>query len=76
MDYATSTMTVRLSPREKNMIQDYASLYNMNVSELVRTTLIERIEDELDLKIWEQAKAKFDADAETISAEEIAKKYL
>jgi len=69
-------MTVRLSPREKNMIQDYASLYNMNVSELVRTTLIERIEDELDLKIWEQAKAKFDADAETISAEEIAKKYL
>lgn len=58
------------------MIQDYASLYDMSVSELVRTTVMEKIEDELDLKTWEQAKANFDANPDTISAEEIARKYL
>lgn len=35
-----------------------------------------RIEDELDLQAWEAAKAVFDADPETISAADIASKYL
>ena len=37
---------------------------------------IERIEDELDLGAWKAAKAEFGADLETISAADIAKKYL
>lgn len=37
---------------------------------------LERIEDELDLQAWEVAKAAFDADPETISAADIALKYL
>ncbi|WP_455164053.1 DUF6290 family protein [Slackia exigua] len=37
---------------------------------------LERIEDELDLQAWEAAKAVFDADPETISAADIALKYL
>lgn len=37
---------------------------------------LERIEDELDLQAWEAAKAVFDADPETISAADIASKYL
>lgn len=37
---------------------------------------LERIEDELDLQAWEAAKAAFDADPETISAADIALKYL
>ncbi|EJU34797.1 hypothetical protein HMPREF1155_0368 [Slackia sp. CM382] len=37
---------------------------------------LERIEDELDLQAWEVAKAAFDADSETISAADIALKYL
>lgn len=37
---------------------------------------LERIEDELDLQAWKVAKAAFDADPETISAADIASKYL
>ena len=37
---------------------------------------LERIEDELDLKAWREAKAEFDANPETLTATEIAEKYL
>ncbi len=71
-----TTMTVRLDSAEKSLISDYASAFGTSVSEFVRTTVLERIEDELDLKAWEQAKAEFDADPQTISAAQIAEKYL
>jgi len=71
-----TTMTVRLDSREKDLISDYAKAFGMSVSEFVRTAVLERIEDELDLKAWDQAKAEFDADPVTLSAAEIAAKYL
>lgn len=73
---ATATMTIRLDQEEKNLISDYAAAFGTSVSEFMRKTALERIEDELDLKAWEEAKAEFDADPVTISAAEIAKKYL
>ena len=71
-----TTMTVRLDSAEKSLISDYATAFGTSVSEFVRTTVLERIEDELDLKAWERAKAEFDADPQTISAAQIAEKYL
>ena len=71
-----TTMTVRLDSREKDLISDYAKAFGTSVSEFVRTAVLERIEDELDLKAWDQAKAEFDADPATLSAAEIAAKYL
>ena len=41
-----------------------------------RRTALERIEDELDLRAWSEAKAEFDADPVIIPASEIAKRYL
>ena len=71
-----TTMTVRLDSREKDLISDYAKAFGTSVSEFVRTAVLERIEDELDLKAWDQAKAEFDADPATLPAAEIAAKYL
>ena len=73
---ASSTMTIRLDSKEKALISDYAAAFGTSVSEFMRKAALERIEDELDLKAWEEAKAEFEADPETISAAEIAKKYL
>ena len=42
----------------------------------MRRTALERIEDELDLRAWSEAKAEFDADPVIIPASEIAKRYL
>lgn len=36
----------------------------------------EHVDDELDLKVWHEAKAEFDADPVSYSAEEMANKYL
>lgn len=73
---ASTTMTIRLEGEEKDLISDYAAAFGTSVSEFMRNAALERIEDELDLKVWEEAKAEFDSDPETISAAEIARKYL
>ena len=72
----TSTMTIRLGSDEKALIGDYAKTFGMSASEFIRTAVLERIEDELDLRTWYEAKAEFDEDPITFSADEIAKKYL
>ncbi len=72
----TATMTIRLNEAEKTLISDYAKTFGVSASEFVRTAVIERIEDELDLRDWYSAKAEYDADPVTYSADEIAKKYL
>ncbi len=72
----SATMTIRLDSAEKNLISDYAAAFGISVSEFMRKAALERIEDELDLKVWEEAKAEFDRDSVTISAAEIAEKYL
>lgn len=73
---ATSTMTIRMGADEKSLINDYAKTFGMTASEFVRTVVLERVEDELDLRDWYAAKAEFDADPVVLTADEIAKKYL
>ena len=69
-------MTIRMGADEKSLINDYAKTFGMTASEFVRTAVLEHIEDELDLRDWYAAKAEFDADPTTDTADEIAKKYL
>lgn len=73
---ASATMTVRLDECEKALISDYAKTFGTSTSDFMRRTVLERIEDDLDLKAWENAKAEFDADPVIIPASEIAKKYV
>lgn len=73
---ASATMTIRLDEDEKRLITDYAKTFGMSVSELMRKSALEMIEDELDLEDWKSAKSGFDNDPETIPAAEIARKYL
>ena len=73
---ASATMTIRLEEKEKDLISDYAAAFGTTVSEFIRRVALERIEDELDLKTWYDAKAEYDADPMSYSAEEMAKKYL
>lgn len=73
---SSATMTIRLDGSEKQLISDYAKTFGTSVSEFMRRCALERIEDDLDLQAWKEAKAEFDADPVTISAADIAKKYL
>ena len=71
-----AVITITLTEVEKSLIADYANTLGMSVSEFVRTAVIERIEDELDLRDWYSAKAEYDADPVTYSADEIEMRYL
>ncbi len=73
---AGATMTIRLDGAEKSLITDCAKAFGESVSELMRSCALERIEDELDLTAWREAKAESDADPVTIPAADIAKEYL
>lgn len=45
-----SAITLRLKEEEVKLIKDFAALYGETVSTIVRKTMLERIEDELDYK--------------------------
>ncbi|PFG28848.1 type II toxin-antitoxin system RelB family antitoxin [Corynebacterium renale] len=72
----SSTLSIRIIDEDKKLIADYATTMNVSVAEFVRQATLETIEDELDIKSWDDAKREYYADPETFSLEEIEAKYL
>lgn len=73
---STTTITLRLSEPEKQLLSDYARTFGVSISEFVRNAALSRIEDELDLVAWEDAKREFEHDPRTLTPDQIAAKYL
>lgn len=73
---SSSTLSIRINEEDKQLIADYATTMNVSVGEFVRQAALEKIEDELDLKCWDDAKREYDANPETLTLEEIEAKYL
>lgn len=65
------TISVQLSNEEAVLIQKCAELNGLSVSELVRQSVLERIEDEYDLKAYDRAMAAFKEDPITYSLDEV-----
>ncbi|MCL2757224.1 MAG: DUF1778 domain-containing protein [Coriobacteriia bacterium] len=72
----SSTMTIRLDTGDKDLITAYSRVFGKSVSDFMRESALSRIEDELDLKAWDEAKAEYDANPISYTAAEIAEKYL
>ena len=53
------TISLRLSDDDSLLIKKYAELNSMTVSELVRQSVLERIENEFDLELFNKAKAEY-----------------
>jgi len=65
------TISLRLSDEDTALIKKYAELNRMTVSELIRQSVIERIEDEYDLKAYEKAIAEHKKNPVTFSLDEV-----
>lgn len=65
------TISLRLSDEDTSLIKKYAELNRMSVSELIRQSVIERIEDEYDLKAYEKAMAEHKQNPVTFSLDEV-----
>ena len=65
------TISLRLNEKEAMLFRRYAELNNISISELVRQSVMERIEDELDLQAYEKAMEEYKANPVTYSHNEV-----
>ncbi len=49
-----STISLRVPDNELNIFKTYAKHNNVSLSEIIRTTMLEHIEDEYDLSVFEE----------------------
>jgi len=68
-----STISVRLSDKDIELIKAYAEMNGISLSDLVRKALIEKIEDEYDLKCYEKAIEEYKANPKTYTLDEVKK---
>ena len=69
----TMTISLRLNEKDTKLFKEYAKLNGMTLSELVRSSVLERIEDEYDLKAYKEAFAEFEKDPVTYSLDDVEK---
>lgn len=67
------TVSLRLNEDDTNLIKSYAKMKGLTISELFRKSVLEKIEDELDLKAYEKAMEEYKDTPVTYSLEEVAK---
>ena len=70
------SVSVRLSEEETALFKDYAAIKGMSVSEMIRISVLERIEDEFDIAIAEEAYRNYRKNPKTYSHDEAWKEIL
>lgn len=63
--------SIRLSDEEKHLAESYAKLHSMSVGEAFKRALFEKIEDEYDIAIADEAYREYLKDPKTYSHEEV-----
>ena len=67
------TVSLRLNKEDEKLIKKYAELKNISLSELFRSALIEKIEDEYDLQAYKKAIEEYKKNPVTYTLEEVKK---
>ena len=67
------TISLRLSDEDTMLIKKYAELNRLSVSELIRQTLMERIEAEYDLEIFNKAMEEYKNNPVSYSLDDVEK---
>ena len=67
------TISLRLSDDDTMIIKKYAEINKMSVSDLIRQSVMERIENEYDLEMFDKAMAEYKANPITYSLDEAEK---
>ena len=71
-----SVISIRFNDEEENVIKKYAKAKGFSLSQLIKETLIEKIEEEYDLEICkEYLEAKKEGNLVTIPFEEAVKEW-
>ena len=65
--------SVRMSKEEEELIRAYCELHGINISTALKQALLEKIEDEYEIKWAEEALKEFEKDPTTYTLEEVEK---
>ena len=65
------TISLRLSDEDTLLIKKYAELNKLSVSDLIRQTVMERIENEYDLEVFDKAMAEYKNNPVTYSLDDV-----
>lgn len=66
----STTLSIRMTEGEKKMITDYAEIHGQKVSDFVRETIMEKIEDLIDYEVYLETIKTLD-DEELVDAEDV-----
>lgn len=65
------TISLRLSEEDSLLIKKYAEINSLSVSELIRQSVMERIEAEYDLEMCNKAMEEYKSNPVTYSLDEV-----
>lgn len=64
-------ISLRLSDSEAELFKSYADINNISMSDFLRTSALDRIEDEFDLKAYTAALAAYKKNPKTFTLDEV-----
>ena len=67
------TISIRLNDEDTMLIKKYAEINKMSVSDVIRQSVLERIENEYDLECFNKALSEYKENPVTYSLDEIEK---
>lgn len=67
------TVSVRLNEEDEKLIKKYAELNNISLSDLIRSAILEKIEDEYDLQCYHKAMKEYKKNPKTYTLDEVKK---
>ncbi len=67
------TISFRLNESDSNLVKKYAEMNGISISELARKSVIEHIEEEYDLGLFEKALSAYHSNSKTYSLDEVEK---
>ena len=53
------SFSIRMSPEERNVAESYAKIHSISLADAFKQALFERIEDEYDLSVYDQAYSEY-----------------
>ena len=67
-------ISIRLNSDDEALFRKYAEMNRMSVSEMVRSTVLAKIEEEYDLKVYREALNDHEMDRKALSLRETEQK--
>lgn len=68
-----NTINLRFNDEDNKLVRDYAKANNMTISNLIRNSVLEKIEDDIDLKLYNLAMEEHKENPQDISFDEMMK---